>query len=111
MNSLLETVDIVDGPQNPTGIYKYVKAYAEANGKFEQVDEYTKVQLRYLYLVQNTAPYIVDAAAKSAAIKLFKEKEGGFDRYYKVIRISDTGDMYDITDESEMKLVIELVPE
>ena len=75
------------------------------------VDEYTKVQLRYLYLVQNTAPYIVDAAAKSAAIKLFKEKEGGFDRYYKVIRISDTGDMYDITDESEMKLVIELVPE
>ena len=45
MNTLLETVEIVDGPQNPTGIYKYVRAYAEANGKFEQVDEYTKVYI------------------------------------------------------------------
>lgn len=42
INELLETVDIIEGPQNPTGIYKYVKKYAEENGKFEQIDEYTK---------------------------------------------------------------------
>jgi len=45
MNNLLEVVDIIEGPQNPTGIYKYVKNYAQENGKFEQVDEYTKVYI------------------------------------------------------------------
>jgi hypothetical protein len=45
MNELLETVDIVEGPQNPTGIYKYVKNYAEANGKFEQLSEYNKIYI------------------------------------------------------------------
>jgi hypothetical protein len=43
VDGLLDTVDIVEGPQNPTGIYKYVKEYAAANGKFEEVDEYTKI--------------------------------------------------------------------
>lgn len=45
MDELLEVVDIVEGAQNPTGIYKYVKTYAEDNGKFEQMDEYTKVYI------------------------------------------------------------------
>jgi len=45
LNELLEIVDIVEGAQNATGIYKYVKAYAEANGKFEQIDEYKKVYI------------------------------------------------------------------
>ena len=45
LDALMEVVDIIEGPQNPTGVYKYVKAYAEANGKFEQVDEYTKVYI------------------------------------------------------------------
>lgn len=45
INELLETVDIVEGSINPTGVYKYVKQYAEANGKFEQKDEYTKVYI------------------------------------------------------------------
>lgn len=43
INSLLEMVDIVEGPQNPTGIYKYVKAYAEAHGRIEVIDEYHKI--------------------------------------------------------------------
>lgn len=43
INELLEIVDIVEGVQNPTGIYKYVKKYAEANGKFEVIDEFTKI--------------------------------------------------------------------
>ena len=45
IDKLLETVDIIDGPQNPTGIYKYVKTYAEANGRVEQIDEYNKTYI------------------------------------------------------------------
>lgn len=45
MNDLLETVDIIEGPQNPTGVYKYVKNYAKENGVFDQVDEYTRVYI------------------------------------------------------------------
>lgn len=45
INNLLETVDIIEGSINPTGIYRYVKDYAEANGKFEQVDEFRKVYI------------------------------------------------------------------
>lgn len=40
MDELMKVVDIVEGAQNPTGIYKYVKAYAEKNGKFEKTDEF-----------------------------------------------------------------------
>jgi len=45
LNELLEIVDIIEGAQNPTAIYKYVRRYAEDNGRFEQVDEYTKVYI------------------------------------------------------------------
>ena len=45
MNELLEVVDIIEGAQNPTGIYKYVKDYAERNGVFEEIDKYTKVYI------------------------------------------------------------------
>lgn len=40
MDELMNVVDIIEGPQNPTGIYKYLKAYAEANGKTERISEY-----------------------------------------------------------------------
>ena len=43
MNDLCEFCDIIEGPQNPTGIYKYVKKYAEENGKFNKIDEYTTI--------------------------------------------------------------------
>lgn len=45
VDHLLTVVDIIDGPQNPTGIYKYVKGYAEENGVFESVDEYKKIYI------------------------------------------------------------------
>ena len=41
MEELLTHVDIIDGAQNPTGIYKYVKEYAKANGEFDHPDDYT----------------------------------------------------------------------
>lgn len=43
LGELLEVVDIIEGAQNPTGIYKYVKKYALANGRLDEVDEFTKV--------------------------------------------------------------------
>lgn len=43
VNELTEMCDIVEGAQNPTGIYKYVKRYAEANGRIEEVNEYDRL--------------------------------------------------------------------
>lgn len=37
---LLEHVDIVEGPQNPTGMYKYIHKYAEEHGTFDETDKY-----------------------------------------------------------------------
>jgi hypothetical protein len=45
MNELLSIVDIIEGAQNPTGIYKYIKEYAELNGTTEQISEYKKVYI------------------------------------------------------------------
>ena len=45
IDELLQIVDIIEGPQNPTGIYKYVRKYAEANGKFEEIDEFRKIYI------------------------------------------------------------------
>lgn len=45
IDALLEVVDIIEGPQNPTGIYKYVKKYAEENGKFEKIDEFHTIYI------------------------------------------------------------------
>jgi len=45
INELLEIVDIIEGPQNPTAIYKYVKKHALDNGKVEEIDEYKKVYI------------------------------------------------------------------
>lgn len=45
MNELCEFCDIIEGPQNPTGIYKYVKNYAKENGTFNEVDQFTTVYI------------------------------------------------------------------
>jgi hypothetical protein len=45
VNQLLEVVDIIEGAQNPTAIFKYVKNFAETNGKIEQIDEYHKIYI------------------------------------------------------------------
>jgi hypothetical protein len=43
MDELCEFCSIVEGPQNPTGVYKYVKNYAEEHGEIEEVDKYTEI--------------------------------------------------------------------
>lgn len=45
MGELEQFCDIIEGAQNPTGIYKYVKKYATDNGRFEEVDEFSKVYI------------------------------------------------------------------
>lgn len=43
VDELLKVVIIIEGPQNPTGIYKTVKAHADANGVTEHPTEFTKI--------------------------------------------------------------------
>ena len=43
VNELTEMCDIIEGAQNPTGIYKYVRKYAEANGRIEELNEYDRL--------------------------------------------------------------------
>jgi len=45
IDEILEMVDFVEGPQNPTGIYKYVKNFAEKHGRVEEISEFKKVYI------------------------------------------------------------------
>jgi replicative DNA helicase len=45
MNELCEIVTIIDGPENPVGIAKELKTYAEDNGRIEKLDEWNKVYI------------------------------------------------------------------
>jgi len=42
MGRMDEVITIIDGPENPVGIAKELKAHALQHGKIEQVDEYNK---------------------------------------------------------------------
>ena len=43
MNSISDVITIIDGPENPVGIAKELKAHAEQNGEIIQVDKYNKI--------------------------------------------------------------------
>lgn len=43
MDQMSEVITIIDGPENPVGIAKELKAHALQNGRIEQLDEYNKV--------------------------------------------------------------------
>lgn len=43
MNAMSEVITIIDGPENPVGIAKELKAHAEENGEIIQVDKYNKL--------------------------------------------------------------------
>lgn len=45
IDSMEGVIDIIEGAQNPTGVYKHIKTYAEANGKIEHVSEFQKVYI------------------------------------------------------------------
>ena len=43
VEQLSEIVTIIDGPENPVGIAKELKTYAEENGRIEQLDKWNKI--------------------------------------------------------------------
>ena len=45
VEQLSEIVTIIDGPENPVGIAKELKIYAEANGRIEKLDEWNKIYI------------------------------------------------------------------
>jgi len=45
MGELNECVTIIDGPENPVGIAKELKAYALENGTIERLDEFNKIYI------------------------------------------------------------------
>ena len=42
IDQMSEVITIIDGPENPVGVAKELKAYALGRGRIEQVDEYNK---------------------------------------------------------------------
>lgn len=45
VDGMKDVIEIIDGAQNPTGIYKWIKKYAAANGKTEEISEFNKVYI------------------------------------------------------------------
>jgi len=45
VEQLSEIVTIIDGPDNPVGIAKNLKAYAEKNGEIQQLDQWNKIYI------------------------------------------------------------------
>jgi replicative DNA helicase len=45
MGEMSEVMTIIDGPENPVGIAKELKAHALQHGKIEQLDEYNKIYI------------------------------------------------------------------
>lgn len=43
INAMKDVITIIDGPENPVGIAKELKAHALENGSIEEVDKYTKI--------------------------------------------------------------------
>ena len=43
IGNMSEVITIIDGPENPVGIAKELKAHALKNGSIEQLDEYNKI--------------------------------------------------------------------
>ena len=56
INKMTEVITIIDGPENPVGIAKELKAHALENGKIEQLDEYNKI---YVPDDENTITIVV----------------------------------------------------
>lgn len=68
IDEMLEnTVDIIEGSTNPTGVYKYMKNYAENHGRIEKLDEY-----RSTYIPDNDNEVVIVAVDHMSLIR--KEK-------------------------------------
>jgi len=78
-------VTIIDGQQNPTGIYKYLKAHAQTKGKIEEISEF---ESRYIAKDDNLITNVVhDHAGKTK-----NENIGG--KYDKKLSIDKASEYY-----------------
>lgn len=78
INELCEFVDIIPGAQNPTGPYRYMKDYAEKNGREEQVSEHVKV-----YIPDDEYRIVVPIIDHQGLVKLerdYKTKKESIDK-------------------------------
>jgi len=42
INGMDDVITLIDGPENPIGIWKNIKQHAESRGKIEEIDQYNK---------------------------------------------------------------------
>lgn len=68
INELEDVVTIIDGPENPIGIAKQIKEYAEKHGKIEHINEYDRV-----YIPNHENEIVVIIADHIGKLKLTKE--------------------------------------
>lgn len=87
INELCEFVDIIENPQNPTGIYKYCKEYAEKNGRIEEISEFKRI-----YIPNNENEIIVPIVDTFGLTKIEKgliSKKDAIDKvseYFQILR-------------------------
>ncbi len=88
-----EVVTIIDGSENPIGVAKDIKAYAEENGTIEQMDKYNK---RYIPNDENKITIIiVDHIGKLKLTKDLSTKKQAIDKLSD--ELSYARDLYGFT--------------
>jgi len=60
-------IDIISGPQNPTGVYRHIKNYAESKGRIEHLSEYKKI-----YIPEDNTELVVVALDHFGLMRLEK---------------------------------------
>lgn len=86
INELCEFCTIVEGSLNPTGIYRFMKDYALANGRFEEESEFKKV-----YIPNNENEIVIPIIDHFALTKLERtmSKKEAIDKvseYFQLMR-------------------------
>lgn len=78
LEAILSTVKILDRPQNPTGMRKYLHDHAMNNGRMEEIDEYNSI---YIANIPNKITLnIVDHIGLTKGEKNFPKGKAAIDR-------------------------------
>jgi len=68
INNMEDTITIIDGPENPVGVAKELKAFALSRGREEQIDQFNKV-----YIPNNSNEIVVVVIDHLGKLKLTKD--------------------------------------
>lgn len=80
IDMLMSKVEIIEGPQNPEGIRKVVKAYAEANGITDETDKWNKK-----YIPNNPKQMVIPIVDHHGLTRL----ERGMDKKQAIDKVSE----------------------